>query len=157
MLLSCQGTIDLSGRRVLKRLSADNTWERVSHEVKSYGQNKTPNRNKKITYHRHEPTWGDVNLLLKALPRLNLGNSTSLLAGFGMALKGPRHLQIIRNACVHLDEESMKEVKRISTFYKGKELKHPVDLIWWTDSAVSTDVIYSWIDDLENIALVVTK
>lgn len=156
VLLSCCGTLTKSGRRVSKRV-ADNSWNRIAYEVKEYAGSRIPGQFSKINYRRHEPTWGDINVLLKSLPRLNPSNLGDLINGFGVSLSGPKHLQIVRNACAHLNAESMDDVKRISISYVGKSIKHPVDIMWWVEPANRSDAIFCWISDLEVIADLVTN
>jgi len=129
----------------------------VAYEAKRYAKGKSITPTGRINYRRHEPTWGDVSFLLNAIPGLNTSNMTELMLGFGVSLAGPEHLQIVRNACAHIDKESMADVRSISSYYVGKSLKHPVEIIWWLAPSNKTDAIFTWLDDLEIIANLVTE
>ena len=83
-------------------------------------------------------------------------NSSALLTAFGISLQAAKHLQIVRNACVHLNNESMDSVKRLQPFYIGSVNIHPVELIWCLDSVSRNDAIFLWYDELETIASLAT-
>jgi len=156
ILKSCVGANSRSGTIIYPR-SRINSWQRIAYETKQASKGRTIDATSTVTFRRHEPTWGDINLLLTAIPRLSISNANNLLTGFGLSLYAPRHIQIIRNACVHTDSESMQEVRNLMIYYIGTGLKNPIDLMWWLESVTKTDAIFFWLEELEIIADYVTS
>lgn len=106
---------------------------------------------------RHEPTWGDQNFLVRAIPGLAPNNATTLITGFGLSLNGPQHLQYVRNACAHLIPEAINQVKSLAVYYIGSSINDPIEVIWWIDPSTKTDAFYQWLEDMESIAEAVTE
>ncbi len=124
---SCRGTRLRDGTVVSQRI-ANNTRQRIAYEVAEYNRNRTPHLTRRFSYLSQEPTWGDVNMLLKVLPGLGVSNRNRLTMAFGISTQAPKHLQIVRNACFHMNNETMKKVKNIQPFYIGTLKKHPSEL-----------------------------
>lgn len=155
ILKSCQGAVTRSGNLVNPR-TTENSWQRIAYEIQQHAKGLTPRARSRVRFQRHEPTWGDQNLLLRAIPGLAPHNSASLISGFGLSLNGPRHLQHVRNACAHLTPESINQVKNLTIYYRGASLSDPIDILWWIDPTTQTDAFYQWLDDMEAIAGIVT-
>jgi hypothetical protein len=101
---------------------------------------------------RQQPTWGDVNVLVSAIPRLGIHNDSTLLSAFGSSLYGPIHLQKVRNACAHINSETMNDLRSLAAYYVSRQLNHPTEVMWWSEPITRTDAIYIWMEDLESIA-----
>lgn len=155
VILSCSGTITRGGTVVGQRVSI-NTWNRIAYEANQAQRGQPAKLGKMTNYRRHEPTWGDQNVLLTIIPALSPNNAPNLMAGFGLSVYGPKHIQVIRNATAHLNPESMSEVRKLLPYYSGKRLSHPTELMWWTEPRTNSDAIFFWIDELELIASQVT-
>jgi hypothetical protein len=153
---SCNGSTTRKGIIVQSR-NMNNSAERVAYEFKQYKSGNTPGPRGLVTQSYNEPTWGDVSALLAVLPGLNPSNLSTLMSGFGLSLRGPQHLQITRNTIAHLNADGIKSFQQILIFYSGHISNHPSDLICWQDPAKNTQVIFSWIDDLETIASIATS
>ena len=156
IMLSCTGTVTRSGRVVRPRIGT-NTWMRISYEAKQANYGNTIHPYRALNFMRQEPTWGDQNLLLRAIPVLSPCNARSLTMGFGISTYAPRHIQIVRNACFHINHESVSEVRNILTYYIGRGLCHPIDIMWWIEPSSKADAILFWLDELEIIADLVTR
>jgi len=156
IIASCNGSISRKGV-VIQARSMNNNPGRVAYEFKQYKSGASPKPNGVITQAYNEPTWGDVSALLTVLPGLNPSNLASLSSGFGLSLQGPQHLQITRNTIAHLNADGIRSFNQILIFYSGLPTRHPSDLIRWKDPVKNTQVIFSWIDDLETIASTVTN
>jgi hypothetical protein len=151
MIDSCLGTTTATGMKTVP----DPDWtdkDRVAYIAKCYSLGGSPKAGKKLAAMRYEMTWGDVNRLLKAASGLSPTNSKSLQSGFGLSVNGARHLQTLRNACAHLNAETMTEVKQITSNYSGTGLRHPTDLLLWIDTSVGYPVLLSLFDDLVDMA-----
>lgn len=151
---SCRGTQLRNGSTIPQRLS-DNSRQRIAYEIKEFSHGHTPKPRQRLRYKSEEPTWGDVDLLLRAIPYLGIANSTELTTAFGISVPSPSHLQIVRNACNHLDSETMQRVRSIQPYYIGS-IQQPYELIWCLESNTRSDAIFVWISDLELIAKLAT-
>lgn len=155
VLESCRGTQLRDGTSVPPR-RADNSRLRVAYEISEYARNNTPHPHRRFTYLSQEPTWGDVNILLRALPRLGISNRVQLITAFGISTQAPTHLQIVRNACYHMNSETIHRVRSIQPFYIGTVSHHPCELIWCLESNSRADAIYFWFDEMETISNLAT-
>jgi hypothetical protein len=155
LILSCNGAYLRDGTLVAPR-TGDNTWQRIAYEVVEYGKRHKPKPHAKISYRSQEPTWGNVDLLLRAIPSMNLSNSARLLTALGVSLQAPTHLQIVRNACYHLNNETVSNVNSLLPYYIGTINCHPIEIIWCLDPMSRSDAIFLWYDELETIASLAT-
>jgi hypothetical protein len=152
---SCSGTTLRNGI-IVPRRALDNSWGRIAYEVKEYGLSRVPRPAGKILYKYQEPTWGDVDKLLRAIPNMHLANSAKLISALGIAAIAPSHLQITRNACYHLNPETMQKVRSIQPHYRGVVRQYPYELLWCKENNTNADAVYFWIDELETIAALST-
>lgn len=152
---SCIGTQLRDGTLVPPR-AANNSPQRVAYEVSEYARSRIPHPTRQFRYLSQDPTWGDVNVLLRALPRMGVLNSAQLITAFGISTQAPTHLQIVRNACYHLNIETIKKVRSIQPFYMGTVKHHPCELIWCLESNSRSDAVYFWLDEMETIAELAT-
>ena len=151
ILVSCNGTRTRTGTLIPKRPGM-NSWQRIAYEALQAARHRPVNPGRIISFRRHEPTWGDQNVLVRAIPVLSPANSADLLAAFGLPFYAPKHLQTVRNACAHMDAETMSEVRRLALYYSGHSLSHPTDILWWIEPNSRTDALFVWLDELEIMA-----
>lgn len=156
VIKSCAGTTSRTGTIIPPRPSV-NTWERISYEAKQAICGNPIHPSRTLNFMRHEPTWGDQSALLRAIPALSPLNAANLITGFGLSLNAPKHIQVVRNACFHTNSETMTEVKRLVTFYVGRGLSHPTDIMWWLEPTTRADAIFYWLEEFEIIAGQVTN
>ena len=155
IICSCSGTLTRTGRSIAAR-PGTNDWKRISYEINQAKFGRTAHADKQIRFLRQEPTWGDQNLLLTTIPVLNPSNAPSLLAGFGLPVYAPKHIQTVRNSCAHTNSETLADVRRLLPFYTGGGFSHPLDILWWTESTSNSLSIFHWLDELEVVATQVT-
>lgn len=155
IITSCRGTLTRSGKVIAERKS-DNSWQKIGYDASQVLRKKSIVPGKMLTFRRHEPTWGDVSSLVQIVNKISISNSPQLLSAFGMSLRGPKHIQTVRNACAYIDIESIDEVNKISIYYLGPRISHPFELIWSLDPSTKSDAIFTWISDLEIICEQVT-
>lgn len=156
IMKSCMGATTRSGLTIPPRTGV-NSGQRISYETKQAIHGKAIQPTRTINFMRHEPTWGNQSALLKAIPILAPNNAGALMTGFGLSLYAPEHLQTVRNACFHINAESMSKVKRLVPFYVGKGLAHPTDLMWWLEPTSKADAIFFWLEEFEIMADQVTQ
>lgn len=155
VLLSCSGTTSRGGVVIPPR-NGLNDWQRVAYEVNQLRRGRAVSLNGSVRVMREEPTWGDVDVLIRAVPGLGLANQSSLMSGFGLATAA-KHIQLVRNACAHLNSETMSDVRSILPFYSGGRISHPSDVMWMLNSAGTTDVVFIWLEELEVVADILTR
>ncbi|MBV1929104.1 MAG: hypothetical protein KUG81_06285 [Gammaproteobacteria bacterium] len=109
--------------------STNNDRKRVAYEAKQASRGQSAKPGKVIQYLRQEPTWGNPDVLLTAIPVLSPANSDDLMSGFGLPVYAPKHIQTVRNACAHLNAETMADVRSLLVFYRGSGLSHPLDIL----------------------------
>ena len=102
----------------------------------------------KISGSYQEPTWGDIDIIKKLSfkkpsPGFNVLNAFSVLGD------APKHLQIVRNAAIHLDKDNMDNLKRnVIPSYVISKIKYPTDIIFVKELVTGKIAFKSWIDDL---------
>jgi hypothetical protein len=151
LLLSCGGTIARSGAPVIARVRG-NSWQRIGYEAICGSRGQRPKPIKRVNYRLDEPTWGNQDKIIDIVICLNPSNKNTLLSAFGLPLLGPKHLQIVRNACAHKDIETMKQVRDLLLHYTKEEFLCSSDLAWQLDPTRNICAIYSWIFDMRIMA-----
>lgn len=151
LLLSCYGTTARSGAIVSTR-NGINSWQRIGYEAICASRGQSPKSIKQLRFKREEPTWGDQDKLITVVTCLNPSNRNTLLSAFGLPILGPKHLQIVRNACAHKDIETMEQVRGLLLHYLIEEFVCPSDLAWQLNPIRKICAIYSWICDMRTMA-----
>jgi len=101
---------------------------------------------------RHfEPTWGDSGKINRISLGIAATNSGSLASAFGGMLL-ISDLQKCRNACAHMNMESLTLVKDARVRYDDTSLRHPSEMMFWSDPATKDFAWKSWIDEMMLIA-----
>lgn len=154
--LSCNGCILRDGIIVVKR-PKDNSWQRIGYEAAQASRNQSPKPGKLITQLRQEPTWGDQAKLIDILNVIQPHNDSALITAFGLPVQGPKHLQIVRNACAHKNAETLADVQNLTINYSLSSISTPTDLLWSINRLSRQCAIYQWIDDCQLIAFEATK
>ncbi|MEZ4660787.1 MAG: hypothetical protein R2911_24815 [Caldilineaceae bacterium] len=138
----------------MARRTGDNSWQRLGYEAAQAARSQSYQaRLRTIATMRHEPTWGDQDKILDIIQQIRPDNHASLLTAFGLPVYGPKHLQIVRNACAHKHRETLSDVNRLLLDYSVTSIRSPTDIIWGIDNLTNQCAIYQWIDDLQLIAL----
>jgi hypothetical protein len=106
---------------------------------------------------RHEPTWGDTSKLVDVVHKLNPANASNLVAFFAGGLSGPRHCQLTRNACAHVNRETLQEVLAMAVDYEAFSIRHPIQALHWRIPRDGTPAFLAWIEDMRDIARGVTQ
>lgn len=155
LLMSCQGCVTRNAAKIQRR-NCDNSWQRIGYEAKRASQDKPAIRGSVNRSRRQEPTWGDTGKLLKIIQGINPTNKSKLISAFGLSVSGPTHLQLVRNACAHKNEETIEAVRKISIHYISQPPQHPSELVWRLQKKSKAVAFYSWISDLQVIANLAT-
>jgi len=151
LLSSCEGGHSRKGAPVIAR-RGDNSWKRVGYEAVCAFRGNKPKPTKVIGSLYQEPTWGDQDKLIDIVGCLSPSNSVQLLTAFGLPLRGPKHLQIVRNACAHKHRESISKVLALEIYFVSPKLFTPSDIVWQVEASSGNLGMYAWLDDLQVIA-----
>jgi hypothetical protein len=103
---------------------------------------------------RDEPTWGDIDVLVKVLTRLSPKNSANMLAGFSSSHPSAKALQLIRNASAHNHAQNMSEVLTLRSSYMVFPIAHPIQALFWTEPASKDFLVMHAINELKIAALI---
>jgi hypothetical protein len=102
---------------------------------------------------RLEPTWGDVDVLVKILTRLRPSNSANMLAAFSSSYPSAKALQLIRNAAAHNHSQNMSEVLTLRPSYIVFPIVHPIQALFWTEPASRDFLVMHAIGELKAAGL----
>lgn len=112
-------------------------------------------RSRPLRGYFQEPTWGDIDFILKCALAANTlhpmsGFGTPVLNAFSVVGNTPKHFQIVRNASVHFCGHSMKDVQaNIVPHYLISKLVYPTDIIFSKELVSKKQAINLWLDDLK--------
>jgi hypothetical protein len=128
------------------------TWQRVSYLAMSAARRKPVQPAALNSLLWKEPTWGDTAKVVDIINTLNPANAATLRAFLGGGLLGPKHCQIVRNACAHKNLETKGAVLKLSTSYLASPITYPTDALTWRDPASMEFAFVGWLDDMRTIA-----
>lgn len=102
---------------------------------------------------RLEPTWGDVDILVKIISDLGPANSGQLLASFSACSQSAKDLQAIRNALAHNNHQSMQAVDNIRSRYLAFPIQHPAHALFWIEGNSNDFLVTHATDELKALGL----
>jgi hypothetical protein len=102
---------------------------------------------------RFEPTWGDVDILVKIVTRLVPSNSANLLAGFSSSHASAKAIQLIRNASAHNNPQNMHEVLTLRSSYIVFPIVHPIHALFWTEPKSKDFLVMDALEGLKSSAI----
>lgn len=98
-----------------------------------------------------EPTWGD-NQVIQTIasnfshPSANFNNILNGFTIYGLTLK---HMQIVRNASIHLDEDNMRRVKSdVLPYYSLSRINNPCNIMFSREISSGKIAIEKWQEEL---------
>lgn len=131
-------------------------WERVSYIstcVVSKGNIRTGRTNSEL---RREMTWGDTDLIIDYVSKVNPTNQKQILDSIALANQSAKHLQTVRNTLAHISFETIAGLKKLQPFYNDVAMRHPADALLWTDPTTRDFCYLSWIDAFRKFASAAT-
>lgn len=149
---SCVGTVTSGGTTVAALPSAA-TEEHVSAAaIRAKNRGRPPYWGSTNTILRYEPTWGDVNVLVDILTRLQPANHRQLLAAFSSGSASARALQVIRNASAHHNYQSVTEIQALQSSYVVFPIGHPTHAMFWIEPHSSDFLVIHAMQELKLVA-----
>ena len=73
------------------------------------------------------------------------------MSAFGSALS-VRDLRLCRNACAHINVDSLNLVQRARVRYSNTGFHHPSDAIYWVDAGTRDFLWKTWIDEMLTVS-----
>jgi hypothetical protein len=98
-----------------------------------------------------EPTWGDFSKLNLIISGLRSTNDSKLLTSFGVAVS-INDLQLCRNACAHLNKDSVAKIGSSRVRYNETAFSHPSDFMFWIAPTTGDFVWRYWLEEMELIS-----
>lgn len=102
---------------------------------------------------REEPTWGDVDILVRIVPRLAPTNASQLLAAFSSSHPSAKALQTIRNGAAHDNVQSRAEILSLQSKYVVFPIGHPTHALFWVEPTTSDFLVTHAIQEIRSAAL----
>ncbi len=125
-------------------------WEEVSAAAVRIKQGRTPVPGQTNSILRYEPTWGDPMKLLDIISKLPLGNKNQLAQSFGSSIY-ISHLQTVRNASAHRDNQTTADVLALGPMYVVSRLRHPTEALFWLEQQTQELAYLYWLDDMRTV------
>ena len=150
---SCVGTTDGNGG-IVAALPQATSHEHVSKAAILAKKNPSPpywGATNNIL--RHEPTWGDADLLIKIIPRLQPTNQGQLMAAFSQGHSATKALQLIRNASAHDNIQTRGELQALWSKYVIFPITHPTQCLYWKESNSNDYLIFYALDELRDAGM----
>lgn len=101
---------------------------------------------------RYEPTWGDVDSLVKILTWLTPNNSPQLLAAISAGSPSAKAIQRIRNGSAHNNRETQAEISLMQPSYVVFPITHPTQAMFWIVPSSQDYLIVHSINELLHAA-----
>lgn len=146
---SCLGTVAASGSAIPAHPLALSEEHVSSAAIKAKATNANPwvpaSLNSVL---RFEPTWGDTDMLVSRIPRLNPSNAAQLVAGYSGAHRAAKFLQTVRNACAHDNSQTRAELLLLRPRYDIFPISHPSQALLWVEPISGEYAILQALDEL---------
>ncbi len=151
---SCMGTTDGVGVGVAALVNAVSADHVSGAAIKAKSLNGSPpywgSQNSIL---RYEPTWGDVDILSRVIPRLGPANQGQLIAAISSVYTYAKDIQSIRNAVAHTNTQTMADVASIRTRYVSYTIAHPVQSLFWGTAIHNNYLVLEAIEEFRLAAL----
>lgn len=151
---SCVGTIDSTGASIAALPDAASDAHVSSAAIRANRRPNPPYWGATNTLLRAEPTWGDVDVLVKVLSRLRPTNFVQLLAAFSHGHSSAKALQLIRNGAAHNNAQSRHEIQTLRSLYVVFPIGHPTHALFWIEPLSKDFLAMQTIEELKNVGLV---
>jgi len=155
LIKSCNGTTTRTGLNVAAP-PAPIPEGRISYIAKCLANRSIIKDNKVIAPHQ-EPTWGDRQIVLDAARHLAVGNVGSLELGLLLITRAATDMRTVRNASAHLSRANLQEVQALAAYYHGSSLRHPTEMLLWTENQSGENCFHLWLTDLLDCAELMTE
>jgi hypothetical protein len=149
---SCMGSTTARGLAINGLRDATSEHHVSGAAVRAKKQPNPPYWGAPNTTLRIEPTWGDVDMFVRIVGRLQPANATQLQAAFSSGHASAKALQFIRNGSAHNHQENMNDIQALRSAYIVFPIGHPTHALFWVHPASSDFLIIHAIEDLLDTA-----
>ncbi|WP_312560661.1 hypothetical protein [Anaerospora sp.] len=154
-LANLMGGQDVNGMRIspnqLLRANCKNEAEAIFTVLFLLDKKKTPNGAISGSY--QEPTWGDKRVIEKLGIKV-LGTNSSIVTGLSAYGNTISHLQLVRNASVHLDRDNIAKLQTlVLPHYLLASIEYPTDILFAAELTSGKMAIRSWAENLRAFLL----
>lgn len=150
---SCIGTVNNAGANILALPDATSEAHVSGAAMRAKKQANPPYWGPTNTIFRSEPTWGDVDVLVKVVTRLRPNNFAPLLAAFSSGHLSAKVLQLIRNAAAHNNAQSLGEIQTLRSAYIVFPIIHPTHALFWIEPKSSDFLVTHAMQELKDTGL----
>lgn len=96
-----------------------------------------------------ETTWGAREQIEKLAYQLR-GPQDKILSAMAVYGDVISHLQIVRNAAIHLDKDNLNKIKtEVMPFYVETSIEYPTDMLFFTRLPNGRSAFEDWLDNLK--------
>jgi hypothetical protein len=146
---SCMGTKGATGLNITGLPDAISEQHVSSAAIQAKKESK-PYWGAQNSILRYEPTWGDVDVLARILPRLHPTNFTKLLAAFSAGYPSAKALQVIRNGAAHDNVQTRNDIDALRSTFLVFPIGHPTHAMFWVEPTSKDFLITHVIDELKD-------
>lgn len=150
---SCLGTTSGQGSLITQHIYASSEAHVSGAAIRAKATPKLPTWGGTNSILKNEPTWGDVDVLNRIIPRLGPANQGQLLAAFSSGSDSAKALQTIRNASAHYNQQTIASVQGIRSQFITFSITHPIQALYWINPNSSDFLIQHALDDLAEVGL----
>lgn len=146
LIASAQGANTLAGVPTASPYTGRPEAE-ISYVSTKLSKNQSIGRIQPLAGRHLEPTWGDAVKLNRISVGIDASNSGSLASAFS-GVKLISDLQKCRNACAHLNSETVALVVGTRVRYDDTSFRHPSQMMFWSDPVTRDFAWKAWIDEM---------
>jgi hypothetical protein len=150
---SCLGTTTSAGIAVTALVEAINEEHISGAAIRANRRLGPPYWGNPNALLRSEPTWGDVDALVRIIGELRPSNAPQLLAAFSSCYSHARALQLIRNCASHNHKQNISEIQKLRSAYVVFPISHPTQAMFWTEPSSGDLLITSVIEEIKEAGL----
>ncbi len=150
---SCVGTVNGAGVAIAALPDAASEAHVSGAAIRAKTKPNPPYWGVQNTVLRAEPTWGDVDVLVKVLTRLRPLNCSPLLAAFSSSHPSAKALQLIRNGAAHNNAQNLYDIQALRSAYIVFPIVHPTHAMFWIEPTSSDFLVTHAMQELKDTGL----
>ena len=120
--------------------------EAIFYLLHLLGRKKRPNGRSRGSF--EEVSWGDKDVI-ESLGLVLHGQNSNIIKYIGTYGNAIKHLQIVRNASIHLDKYNVRRINNdVLPHYAISSYRYPYEIMFARDLSDGKPAIQNWVDDL---------
>jgi hypothetical protein len=150
MIASVQGATTKSGVDTTCTHAALGEME-IAYVAKQLSNQHAVTTVRPLSGSHQEHTWGDVGKMNYVLGGIGCSNAPVIITAFS-ACRRIDDLQLCRNASAHICKSTIFNIRDCKVRYLDTKLRHPSDMMYWTDPDSNDFLWKSWVEEMELVA-----